>query len=713
MLKGNSQMSENGELLNETPSESEKMDISEISDHPSPESDESPGEAVDNQASQGRGLDNAPAPVTAPSATGTASTAGRQRLDSALSLEGLDLELPPLDAYQEEYVDFPSSPKHLKECFEANGVALPLEGDSGTAGRSEDEDEEDTSIYQAVLSPDCRDVRLRKERIGDALETTRDIIEAILAEDDSNIEDADGTPRNEGSGTGLGAEYISRRLVMPNLHELSLSDVYNSDGRGPNVRRESTEAPGFTTPPPADKTESGRHVLDENGGFIMESHDSSLSRQQNGSHVIKGLFFESPLRNMDSRRVLAPERDLLDSPKEEEESENPFREPARQPMVDKKDAVLNDCEEVGNSKTDDYGVPVPSPRTKPVPKTRTVMADGSGNSSSQERGPVLVLDPSKLDLKLARRTPQISDDGSVEKLKERPGTLVPPQRGGRRKIRVSEDILQGPADEGDASSGESRLSDTDMVSPDDADLDELLSPGLDTPDEMEDSIMERLSESLPPAEPIPELSAAEEKAEARNWRSCVIAGLERRIDMKVIEPYKRVLSHGGYLNEGSHNAIIVFSACYLPDRSRVDYDYVMDNLFLYVLTTLDQLITEDYVLVYLHGATPRGSMPTFSWLKRCYQMIDRRLRKNLKKLYLVHPTFWLKTIVIMTRPFVSSKFTRKLAFVETLGDLADVLPLEQASLPDRVKQLDNELECRRKKPDMLRSERDKFGDTIR
>jgi len=45
----------------------------------------------------------------------------------------------------------------------------------------------------------------------------------------------------------------------------------------------------------------------------------------------------------------------------------------------------------------------------------------------------------------------------------------------------------------------------------------------------------------PPAPvPIPELSAAEERNEARSWRSVVISGLERRIDMKVIEPYKRV-----------------------------------------------------------------------------------------------------------------------------------------------------------------------------
>jgi hypothetical protein len=49
-----------------------------------------------------------------------------------------------------------------------------------------------------------------------------------------------------------------------------------------------------------------------------------------------------------------------------------------------------------------------------------------------------------------------------------------------------------------------------------------------------------LGEPPPARVPIPELSAKEERAEARSWRSVVVAGLERRIDMKVIEPYKRV-----------------------------------------------------------------------------------------------------------------------------------------------------------------------------
>lgn len=117
--------------------------------------------------------------------------------------------------------------------------------------------------------------------------------------------------------------------------------------------------------------------------------------------------------------------------------------------------------------------------------------------------------------------------------------------------------------------------------------------------------------------PLPQYSARAEARDIRSWQKITLPdGKTREIDMKVIEPFKRVLSHGGYLQSGGHNAIVVFSACHLPDRSRADYHYVMNNLFLYVVKTLEQLVTEDYVLVYLHGGSSRGNVPPFPWLKK-------------------------------------------------------------------------------------------------
>lgn len=42
-----------------------------------------------------------------------------------------------------------------------------------------------------------------------------------------------------------------------------------------------------------------------------------------------------------------------------------------------------------------------------------------------------------------------------------------------------------------------------------------------------------------------EYSAAEEREESRHWRVFRIGEQEHRVDMKAIEPYKRVISHGG------------------------------------------------------------------------------------------------------------------------------------------------------------------------
>ncbi|XP_043240443.1 protein prune homolog 2-like [Amphibalanus amphitrite] len=176
-----------------------------------------------------------------------------------------------------------------------------------------------------------------------------------------------------------------------------------------------------------------------------------------------------------------------------------------------------------------------------------------------------------------------------------------------------------------------------------------------------------------------------------DWRTCVVAGKEQKIDMSIIEPYTKVLSHGGYMEGDAGQSIIVFAACHLPERSRPDYGYVMDNLFLYVLTTLDELVSEEYVLVYLHGGASAASSPTFSWLRRAYQLVDRRLRKTLKGLYLVHPSFWLRTIVALTRPFISSKFSRKLRYVDGLRELSDLIPMNHVMIPEEVKQVDFQL----------------------
>lgn len=48
------------------------------------------------------------------------------------------------------------------------------------------------------------------------------------------------------------------------------------------------------------------------------------------------------------------------------------------------------------------------------------------------------------------------------------------------------------------------------------------------------------------------------------------------------------------------------------------------SLSRYVIGTLELLVAENYMIVYLNGATSRKKMPTVGWLRKCYQQIDRR-----------------------------------------------------------------------------------------
>ncbi|CAN0320408.1 unnamed protein product [Lampetra fluviatilis] len=198
--------------------------------------------------------------------------------------------------------------------------------------------------------------------------------------------------------------------------------------------------------------------------------------------------------------------------------------------------------------------------------------------------------------------------------------------------------------------------------------------------------------------PLPELSGAEEREDALGWRRVLLGETEHRVDLRAVEPYKRVLSHGGYYGDGL-NAIIVFAACYLPDGKDPEYAYIMENLFLYMVSTLDRLVAEDYMIVYLNGATPRRRTPGLGWLKRCYTMIDRRLRKNLKALVIVHPSFFVRTLLALTRPFISSKFSRKVRYVHSLAELAEVIPMEHVSIPDCIQQEELDMQRRQHESD--------------
>ncbi|XP_049884728.1 rho GTPase-activating protein 1-like [Pectinophora gossypiella] len=130
--------------------------------------------------------------------------------------------------------------------------------------------------------------------------------------------------------------------------------------------------------------------------------------------------------------------------------------------------------------------------------------------------------------------------------------------------------------------------------------------------------------------------------------------------------------------------IIVVSACKLPPSKELNPDILLR----YLMFTLDKYVEQDYSVVYFHCGLTSKNKPPLSWLWKAYKAFDRKYKKNLKALYLVHPTNFIRIVWQMLRPAISVKFGRKMMYVNYLHELNQYLSLEKLCIPEPVLEYD-------------------------
>ncbi|KAJ2709203.1 hypothetical protein H4R19_004370 [Coemansia spiralis] len=84
--------------------------------------------------------------------------------------------------------------------------------------------------------------------------------------------------------------------------------------------------------------------------------------------------------------------------------------------------------------------------------------------------------------------------------------------------------------------------------------------------------------------------------------------------------------------------MVVFCACKLPSAQTVDYERLL-NLIIF---RLDEFAENDYTVVLL--ASGAQHTPGWGWLSRAYRRLDRKYRKNVKSVYVVHPSMWARLL---------------------------------------------------------------------
>ncbi|RUS22046.1 hypothetical protein BC937DRAFT_90578 [Endogone sp. FLAS-F59071] len=158
--------------------------------------------------------------------------------------------------------------------------------------------------------------------------------------------------------------------------------------------------------------------------------------------------------------------------------------------------------------------------------------------------------------------------------------------------------------------------------------------------------------------------------------------------------------------------ILVLCASNLPDPAIIDYDLILGNNF----------VESDYVLVFL--SAPADFRPGWMWILKAYRALDRKYKKNLKALYVVHLTrgyrlvfdlankitrvFWAQRYPYLTLPlpclilhltsycqlnirYGSPKFARKLHYFPNLDHLNAIIPVAQLHPPQPVLDYDFQL----------------------
>lgn len=133
--------------------------------------------------------------------------------------------------------------------------------------------------------------------------------------------------------------------------------------------------------------------------------------------------------------------------------------------------------------------------------------------------------------------------------------------------------------------------------------------------------------------------------------------------------------------------IIVLYACRLPPVKDIDHGLLLQ----YLMHTLQKFVEQDYSLVYFHHGLCSKNKPSVSWLWQAYRAIDRNYKKNLKALYIVHPTSFLKLVSQVFKPVISVKFGKKINYISNLEELNKHIDIRQLSIPDSVKSHDDSI----------------------
>lgn len=189
-----------------------------------------------------------------------------------------------------------------------------------------------------------------------------------------------------------------------------------------------------------------------------------------------------------------------------------------------------------------------------------------------------------------------------------------------------------------------------------------------------------------------ELQRDEEEAAALGAvrRPSAVAAADQDPALSLSHPFYDVARHGilqvGGLDHLGRR-IVTFSCCRLPPSHELNHRRLLE----FLKHTLDRQVEGAYAVVYFHFGLSRQNRPSLRWLQGAYRELDRKHKKNLQALYIVHPTSFVRVLWTVFKPLVSHKFGKKVAYFSSLSALREHLQCGPLAVPPEVVQYDEKL----------------------
>ena len=100
--------------------------------------------------------------------------------------------------------------------------------------------------------------------------------------------------------------------------------------------------------------------------------------------------------------------------------------------------------------------------------------------------------------------------------------------------------------------------------------------------------------------------------------------------------------------------------------------------------TVEDVVESPYTLVVVNSKLSSKNTPSYQSLANVVKMLPRIYRKNIQRLFIVHPSLWLKSALLFLRSVVSRKFWNKVTHVESVQALAPFFDKGSLLFPEHV-----------------------------